>query len=76
MSQSSSEQIIEAADAALRRASAPICYLHRDGEQPAFAVVVGIGQWQAIMAMIPEGDAITDLVMNHGHVEGDEDGSL
>lgn len=69
---SSPREIVAAADDALRRAGAPICYLHRGGESPAFALVVETEHWQKIMAMIPEGEAITDLVMNHGHVEGDE----
>lgn len=69
----SPQHIIDVAQEALDRASAPICYLHRSGDEPAFALVVEIEHWQKIMALVPEGKAITDLVMNHGHVEGDED---
>jgi len=65
--------IVWAARSALYRASAPICYLHRDGNAPPFAVVVEAEYWQQLMGMIPEGTEITELVMNHGHVEGDED---
>ena len=73
--ESSSGHIVDVAQEALDRANAPICYLHRTGEEPAFAVVVEIGHWQTITAMIPEGEAITELVMHHGHIEGDEDKS-
>jgi hypothetical protein len=65
------KHIIQAADRALYRANAPICYLHRDGESPAFAVVVEIEHWQKIMELVPEGEAITNLVMYHGHIEGE-----
>lgn len=67
-----SRQIIEAGEEALRRASAPICYLHRDGTQGPFAVVVEIEMFgvmaEAFREVWPDGD-----LMNHGHIEGDED---
>ena len=71
---SSPEHIIEVAQEALDRASAPICYLHRDGSSPAFAVVVESEHWRKLLALIPadEEEMYVGLIMNHGHIEGDE----
>lgn len=67
--------IIAAVHEALSLASAPICYVHGDPDDPAFALVVESGHWKKIMEMIPEGDEITNLAMNHGHVgDGDDEG--
>lgn len=67
--------IIAAAETALHRASAPICYLHRDGHSAAFAVVIETDHLHRLEALVPDyraGDA-QDLMMYHGHIEGDED---
>ncbi len=71
------DEIIAAADEALRRASAPICYLHRTEKEGAFAVVMEISHLHKIEALIDSDlDAeITELVMSHGHVGGDEEGA-
>lgn len=64
-------RIIRAAEMALERANAPICYLHRDGESPAFAAVMTIERLTALEdGTLPRTD---EEMMNHGHVEGDED---
>lgn len=70
-----SEEIVEAVQDALRRASAPICYVHEDGTKGAFAAIIETPLLRRIVDMIPEEreGELTDVVMNHGHVEGDED---
>ena len=68
-----SRDIIAAADEALRRASAPICYLHRDERQGPYAAVITIECLREITDMLPPEGKVAELMMNHGHIEGDED---
>lgn len=68
-------EIVEAGEEALRRANAPICYLHKTGKDKAFAAVVTIECLQDMIMLF--GDQYEteayDLFNNHGHIEGDED---
>ena len=64
-----SAEIVRAAEEALRRASAPICYLHRDGTAAPFAVVLSIEVFNAMGD--PPDPASLDFA-NHGHIEADD----
>ena len=81
MSETEARQIVRMAERALHRASAPICYLHRTGQDGPFAAIITAGAdgWLAkIEDLVPDekDDELTDIMMNHGHVEGDEDDEL
>lgn len=49
----------------------PILYLHEGPEDAPAAVLMIAGMYSKLLALIPESDEVTSLVMQHDHIGAD-----
>lgn len=64
--------LIDLIDHAFKNANAPLIYVHRTGEEPAYCAIITTEHLRAITDMIPTSARLNELMLNHSHIEGDD----